>query len=106
MMFTPVFSSPAGFDRFHGADHVDEGGAATGDDSFFHRSPGGVEGVFDAEFLLLQLGFGRSAHFDDRYAAGQFRQALLQLLFIEFGSGFFNLLTDLVDASFDVPLSP
>src|SRR5690606_13534820 len=89
---------------FHRANHVAEGGAATGNDSFFHSGPGGVEGVFDAEFFLLQLSFGRSAHFDDRYAAGQFRQALLQFLLVEFGSGFFKLLTDLVDAGLDISL--
>src|SRR5690606_9438037 len=48
---------------------------------------------------------GSSADLDHGNTAGQFGQALLQLLFVVVGSGFFNLLADLCHAGFDVGLS-
>ena len=54
--------------------------AAAGDDALFDRRAGGRERVLDAVLLLLQLDLGRRADLDDRHAAGQLGQPLLQLL--------------------------
>ena len=62
---------------------VDQGDATTGDDAFFNRGAGGAKGVLDAVLLLLQLGLGGCADLDDRDAAGQLRQPLLQFLAVE-----------------------
>ena len=59
---------------------TDEGDAAAGDDAFFHRRTGGVEGVFDAGFLFLHLGLGRGADIDDGHTTGELGEALLELL--------------------------
>ena len=58
-----------------------------GDDALFHRGAGGAQGVLDAVLLLLQLGLGRGADLDHRHAAGQLRQALLQLLLVVVAGG-------------------
>src|SRR5206468_1721620 len=64
-------------DRFLGAEQRD---AAAGNDAFLHSRTGGVEGVFDAVLLLLDLDLGRAADADHRDAAGELGQTLLQLL--------------------------
>ena len=61
-------------------DGVDGSGAAASDDAFLNGSLGGVQGVLDAQLLVLHLDLGRSADLDDSHAAGQLGQALLQLL--------------------------
>ena len=43
--------------------------------------------VLDAVLALLDLGLGRGAHLDDRDAAGQLGQPLLQLLPVPVGVG-------------------
>src|SRR5581483_5056006 len=48
---------------------------------------GGLQRVLDAVLLLLHLGLGRRADLDDRDAARQLREALLELLAIEVGVG-------------------
>ncbi len=78
-----------------------QGHAAAGDDAFFHRSAGGVQGVFDAGLLFLHLDFGGSADLDHGHAAGQLGHALLQLLAVVVGGGLFDLAADLLDAGFD-----
>ncbi len=83
---------------------ADERDAAAGDDAFFDRRAGGVQGVFDAGFLLLHLGFGRGADIDDGDAAGELGEALLELLAVVVAGGFFDLAADLVDAALDVGL--
>ena len=64
-------------DRGLGAQKRD---AAAGDDAFLDRRAGGVEGVVDAVLLLLDLDLGRAADADDRHAAGELGETLLQLL--------------------------
>ena len=64
-----------------------QGHAAAGQDAFFDRRTGGVQGVFDAGLLLLHVGFGRGADRDDRHAAGQLRQPLLELLAVVLALG-------------------
>src|SRR5215831_18973976 len=76
--------------------------AAARDDAFLNRRTRGVQRVFDASFLLFHLGLGRSADVDDRNAAGEFRQALLQFLAIVIAGRLLNLTTNLSDATLDV----
>src|SRR5207244_6224203 len=64
----------------------------------------GVQRIFDASFLLFHLRLSRSANVDDRNAAGEFRQALLQFLAIVIAGRLFNLTTDLGDAALDIGL--
>ncbi len=52
---------------------------------------GGVQGVLDAELLLLHLGLGSSADLDDGHAAGELGKALLQLLLVVFAGGHTDL---------------
>ena len=86
-------------DRFLSAEQSD---AAARDDAFFDRRAGRVQGVFDAGFLFLHLGFGRGADIDDGHAAGELGQAFLELLAVVVGGGLFDLTADLVDAALDV----
>ena len=60
-----------------------------------------MQSVFDAGLLFLHLGFGGRADLDDGNAAGELRQALLQLLAIVVGGGLFDLGAELLDAAFD-----
>ena len=80
----------------------DEGDAAAGDDAFLDRRTGGVEGVFDAGFLLLHLGLGRGADIDDGDTTGQLGEALLELLAVVVRGGLLDLTADLGDAALDV----
>src|SRR5204862_6349699 len=77
---------------------------ATWDDAFLNRRTRGVQRVFDARLLLFHLGLGRSADVDDRNTAREFRQALLQFLFVVIAGRLFNLTTDLRDAALDIDL--
>src|SRR5271165_165076 len=63
-----------------GAAGPDEGGPASGHDPLVDGRPGGRESVFDAVLLLLELDLGGRADLDDRHAAGQLGQPLLELL--------------------------
>ena len=85
-----------------GGQAAQERHAAAGDDAFFHRRAGGVQGVFDAGFLFLHLGLGRGADIDDGHAAGQLGQAFLQLLAVVVGGGFLDLAADLIDTALDL----
>src|SRR5258708_26305660 len=51
--------------------------------------------------LLLHLGLSRGADLDDRDAAGQLREALLELLAVEVRVGVLDLVLDLVDPALD-----
>ena len=76
--------------------------AAARHDAFLHRGAGGVEGVLDAILLLLHLDLGRAADANDRDAAGELGQTLLQLLAVVVRGGLLDLRLDLADAGFDV----
>ena len=76
-----------------GGDNV--GGTAAGDDAFLNGSAGSVQGVLDAELLLLHLGLGGSTDFDNGDAAGQLGHTLLELLTVIVGSGGLDLTLDL-----------
>ena len=97
-MSTPIFSSPLALstsllDRFGAAQQRH---AAAGQNAFFDRRTRGVQGVFDAGLLLLHLGFGLGADRDDRHAAGQLGQPLLELLLVVLALGLVDLVADLL----------
>jgi len=48
--------------------------------AFFDRRLRGVHRILDASLLLLHLGLGGRADLDDRHAAHELRQPLLELL--------------------------
>src|SRR6202034_74528 len=73
--------------------------AAAGDDSLLDCCAGRVHGIFDASLLLLHLGLSGSTDFDDRNAADQFGQPLLQLLAVGVGGGLLDLAADFLDAA-------
>ena len=81
-MSTPIFSSPLAESRalLDGFLAAQQGHAAAGQNAFFDGRTRGVQGVFDAGLLLLHVGFGVGADRDDRHAAGQLGQPLLELL--------------------------
>ena len=83
---------------------ADERDAAAGDDAFFDRRAGRVERVFDAGLLLLHLGLGGCADLDDRDAADELGEALLELLAVVVGGGVLDLGADLGDAALDLIL--
>src|SRR3546814_14878668 len=58
---------------------IEERGAATGDDALLDCGAGRVERIVDAVLAILHLDFRRAADLDDRNAAGELRQAFLQL---------------------------
>ena len=73
-------------------------------DAFLDRRASGMQSVLDAGLLLFHLGFGGGADLDDRHAAGQLRQPLLQFLAIVIRGGLFDLRPELLDPAFDVLL--
>ena len=79
-----------------------QGHAAAGQDALFDRGTRGVQGVFDAGLVLLHVGFGAGADRDDRHAAGQLGQPLLELLAVVVALGGFDLIADLLDAGLDL----
>ncbi len=102
-MLTPICSSPSHLQAVQRLGGAQQGHAAAGNDAFFDRRAGGVQGVFDAGLLFLHLGLGRRADLDHRHAAGQLGQPLLQLLAVVVRGGLFDLGADLLDAAFDRP---
>src|SRR5207302_7968826 len=72
-------------------DRVQERDAAARHDALLEGRAGGLERVLDAVLLLLHLRLGRRTDLDDGHAAGQLREALLQLLAIEVGVGVLDL---------------
>ena len=83
---------------------IEQRRAAAGDHAFLDRGLGRVHGVLDAVLLLLDLDLGGAADLDDRHAAGQLGQPLLQLLAVVVGGRLLDLRLDLRDAAVDVLL--
>ncbi len=83
-------------------DGVDEDDLAAWDDTFLDGGTRGGEGILDAMLLLFQLGLGRRADADDGNAAGEFGQALLELLFVVVAGTLVDLDADLLDAALDL----
>ena len=65
--------------------------AAAGDDAFLERRARRVQRVLDAVLALLHLGLGRGADLDDRDAAGELREPLLELLLVVVGRRLLDL---------------
>ena len=80
---------------------ADQRHAAARHDAFFDGRLGGVHRVFDARLLFLHLGLGGRADLDDRHAADQLRQPLLQLLAVVVRGRVLDLRADLLDAALD-----
>ena len=80
---------------------VQQRDAAARDDALLEGGAGRLQRVLDAVLLLLHLGLGRSADLDDRDAARQLREPLLELLAIEVGVGVLDLGLDLLDPALD-----
>ena len=78
--------------------YVDKRCTTTGYDTFFNCCTSRVQSIFDAKFALFQFCFSSRADFDNCYAASKFSKTLLQLLFVELGSCFFQLCADLANA--------
>ena len=70
---------------------LEQGGAAAGNDSLFHRRPGGIEGVFDPQFAVLEFGFGGGTHLDHGHTTGQFGDPLIELFAVVIGVGVVEL---------------
>src|SRR5206468_726005 len=80
---------------------ADVSNATAGDDAFLDRRAGRVQRVLDAGLSFLHLDFGRSAHLDDRNAAGELGHPLLQLFLVVVAGDFFDLRTDALHPSLD-----
>src|SRR5699024_7880965 len=85
-----------------GEARLDERHAAAGDDALVHSSLRVAHGILDAVLALLELDLRRRAGPDDGDAAGQLREALLELLAIVVGVRGVDLRTDLRDAAGDL----
>lgn len=81
---------------------VHQSGATTGDDALLDRGAGRGDGVLQTVLLLLELHLGGGADLDHAHAAGQLREALLELLAVPVGVGVLDLGLDLVDAARDL----
>src|SRR5437588_335508 len=55
-----------------------------------------------ARLFLFHLGLGGCADIDDGNTAREFRESLLQFLFVVIAGRLFNLTTDLSDTSLDI----
>ncbi len=75
---------------------ADERDAAAGDDALFDGRARRVQRVFDAGLLLLHLGLGGRADLDDRDAADELREALLELLAVVVARRVLDLRADLL----------
>ena len=82
-------------------DGVQQRHAAAGHDAFLDGRAGRAQRILDAVLLFLQLGLGAGADADDRHAARQLGQALLQLFLVVVAGGVLDLDLDLLDAALD-----
>ena len=80
---------------------LDERDATTGDDALLDGGLRVANGVLDAVLALLELDLGRGTRLDDGDAAGELREALLELLAVVVAVGVLDLLADLLDATGD-----
>ena len=104
MMSTPNLLVLGHLELLERLEAADERDAAAGDDALFDRRAGRVERVLDAGLLLLHLGLGGRADLDDRDAADELGEALLELLAVVVGGGVLDLRADLLDAALDLGL--
>src|SRR5258708_1910257 len=81
---------------------TEESNATARDNTFFHRSAGGMKGVLNAHLLFLHFGFSCGTDIDDGDTTGELGQTFLELLAVVIGRGFVDLATDLLHAALDV----
>ena len=103
-MVTPNCSSPSSLSGQQRHRRPQQCHSAARHDAFLHCRASGMQSIFHARFLLFHLRLGGGADFDDRHAAGELRQPLLQLLAIVVGRGLFDLAAQLLDSAFNVLL--
>ena len=103
MICAPVRSSPSSVveARLDRVGRVQQRDAAARHDALLEGGAGRLQRVLDAMLGLLHLGLGGCADLDDRDAAGQLREALLELLAVEVGVGVLDLGLDLLDPALD-----
>ena len=102
MILTPRSSSWLfSFRSTRAGSAAQEGHAAAGHDAFFHRGAGGVEGVFHPGLLLFHFHFRGRADADDRDAAHQFGQPLLEFFPVVVRGGLIDLDPDLLHPAFN-----
>ena len=89
---------------FHGLTAAEQGHATARHDPFFDRRPSGMQGVLDAGLLLLHFGLGAGTDGDDRHAAGELCQTLLQFLAVVLALRALNLSAELVHPGLHVIL--
>ena len=102
-MATPILTSPDCFlaELLDRDGRAEKGDAAAGDDAVFDGRLRGMHGVFDAGLALLHFGLGGRADLDDRDAADELGQALLELLAVVVGGRLVDLGADLLDPARD-----
>src|SRR5690606_32297006 len=83
---------------------AEEGGAAAGDDALLDGRARRMERVLHAGLLLLHLDLGGRADLDHGHAAGELREALLELLPIVVAGRVLDLAADGLDACLDLGL--
>jgi len=88
------------FKFFQGRDATNQCNAAAGNDSLFHGSTGGVQGIFNAGLFLFHFGFGSSTDIYHGNTANEFGKTFLEFFTIVIGRGFFDLGTDLFYPAF------
>src|SRR5262249_42080683 len=76
--------------------------STAGNYAFFDGCLRGVHRVLNTSFLLLQFGLGSRADLDNRDAADEFRESLLELLTIIVGSCVIDLGANLFDSTLDL----
>ena len=102
-MFAPVASSPVRSSLSNAVTvGVGQRHATTREQALLDGRLRVANGVLDAVLALLELDLGGGADLDDRNAAGQLGQALLQLLAVVVGVALLDLGADLVDATLDL----
>ncbi len=101
MRRTPVSVSPSTSSLSSDLRRAHQRDAAAGDDALLRGRARRVDGVLDAHLLLLHLGLGRGADADDRDAARELRQPLLQLLAVVVRGRLLDLVADGGDAPLD-----
>ncbi len=101
---TDALVTIGGLDGVERLDGAQQRHTAARQNAFLDRRAGCVKRVVDAVLLLLHLDLRRAADADDGNAARELGKALLQLLAVVVGGGFFDLSLDLGHTTFDVRL--
>src|SRR5450631_3410506 len=91
-----------GLHPLEGLGRAQQRDAAARQNAFLDRGAGCMHRVVDAILALLHLNFGRPAHADHCNTTGEFRQSLLELLYVIVGRRLLDLHFDLRDTCFDV----